>query len=139
MPIGIFRRCLAEALQLIAVKDCYEPRDRFLPIHAILSGTNLSGSPTAIPRGSRRCMRDGLVQRYSQGDYSLLLLQPRECVPFPSPRPLFPSWAVGYRVIDGAEADLRKEWTPPRYTPPSRCPFRKKGNPGVESKRVLWK
>jgi hypothetical protein len=105
--------CLGEALELVARKQCFLFRDRFFAIHVLLNRTVVPGASRALsPTESDICSwvwRSALTK----GDYSPLLLQPRENVAFSNPASEMPSWLVGHGSLDAAQWVLGNQLSSP--------------------------
>jgi hypothetical protein len=109
--------CLGEVMELVFLKQCQVFRDRFLAIHIILNPNPTPNDPPPIPGTDRDACSWVWRSALSKGDYSPLLLQPRECVSSSNPEPPYPSWLVGCRSVDGAEWDLGNQETAPKENP----------------------
>jgi hypothetical protein len=106
--------CLGEAVEVVAQKDCFLFRDRFIAIHILVSGDMLHNNSLPLPikeiEACAKVWRSALLKN----DYSPMLLQPRECVVTSNPEPGVPSFLVGHRSLDGAEWNLGNPIAPPR-------------------------
>jgi hypothetical protein len=95
--------CLGEVMELVSKKQCQVLRDRFLAMHIILNPNPALSEPSTIPGTDTDACSWVWRGALSRGDYSPLLLQPKECIPSSNPEPPLPSWLVGCRGLDGAE------------------------------------
>jgi hypothetical protein len=106
--------CLGEAVEVVAKKECFLFRDRFIAIHILINGNMLHNNSLPLPimeiDACAQVWRSALVKN----DYSPLLLQPRECVVASNPGTGVPSFLVGHRSLDGAEWNLGNLKAPPR-------------------------
>jgi hypothetical protein len=92
---GLKRLCLGEAFELVNKKCCFKERDRFLAIYLLLNPESAPSNRPEIPQSpSKACI---WLWRYAllKGDYSPLLLQPKELESSSNPGNETPSWAVG--------------------------------------------
>jgi hypothetical protein len=105
--------CLGEAVELVAKKECFFFRDRFIAIHILINGNTLHDNSLPLPimeiDACAQVWRSALVKN----DYSPLLLQPRECVVTSNPETGVPSFLVGHRSLDGAQWNLGDLKAPP--------------------------
>ena len=114
---GLKRFCLGEAFELVNKKCCFEERDRFLAIYLLLNPESAPTSRPEIPKStSEACF---WLWRYAllKGDYSPLLLQPKELVPASNPGDRIPSWGVGWDGLARAEWRLGDQKVGPTRSP----------------------
>ena len=111
---GSFRQmCLGEALELVARKQCQYFCDRFIAIYVILNREALPGNPAHIPTHDIDACAWVWRSAMQRGDFSPLLLHPRERHIDSNPGPGTPSWLVGCHSLDGAVWDLGNEISHP--------------------------
>jgi hypothetical protein len=103
---GTRQLCLGEAMELVARKQCQVFRDRFLAIYVLMNRHTSPCDSPPIPRPEDEACRWVWRNALCKGDYSALLLQPRECTPSSNPGPDCPSWLVGHQSLEGAEWDV---------------------------------
>ena len=106
--------CLGEAVEVVARKECFLFRDRFIAIHILINGNMLHNNSLPLPTmeidACAQVWRSALVKN----DYSALLLQPRECVVASNPGAGVPSFLVGHGSLNGAEWNLGNLIAPSR-------------------------
>jgi len=108
--------CLGEALELIARTKCQIFRDRFLAVNMLLHRHAPSPSDT-IPESSVEACRWVWETALKKGDFSPLLLQPRERHQQSNPDDVgLLSYLTGYNHLDAAEWDLGDQRIPPQCT-----------------------
>ncbi|KAK4159914.1 hypothetical protein QBC43DRAFT_326336 [Cladorrhinum sp. PSN259] len=107
--------CLGEALELIARTKCQVFRDRFLAINMILY-RNLPPRPeVTIPDSAVEACRWVWETALRNGDFSPLLLQPRELQQESNPPMGTPSWLAGHNDLTAAGWDLGSQRAPSQY------------------------
>jgi hypothetical protein len=111
---GPRQRCLGEAMELVARKQCQVFRDRFLAIHVLLNRDISPRDPVSIPERAIDACATIWRNALTKNDYSPLLLQPRECMPSSNPEPQVASFLIGHQSLDGVEWGLGNQKTPPR-------------------------
>ncbi|KAK1833405.1 hypothetical protein QBC39DRAFT_254443 [Podospora conica] len=101
---------LGEAIELIASKQCLFPRDRFIALDVMLDGQRTAwlpaGQAEGLPGpGIEAACAHVWRKALRKGDYSPLLLMPRESVAGsnPSAQAGLASWMVGYAGLDGVD------------------------------------
>lgn len=98
--------CLSEAVEVVAKKECFLFRDRFIAIYILINGNILYNNSLPLPimeiNTCAQVWRSALVKN----NYSPLLLQPREYIITLNPKTRVPSFLVGHRSLDGAEQNL---------------------------------
>jgi len=108
--------CLGEALELIARTKCQIFRDRFLAINMLLHRDAPPTSDT-IPGSSVEACRWVWETALNNGDFSPLLLQPRERHQQSNPHVVgLLSYLTGYNDLEAAEWGLGEQRAPPQYT-----------------------
>lgn len=114
---GWKRLCLGEAFELVNKKCCFEERDRFLAIYLLLNPESAPTNRPKIPQSpSEACF---WLWRYAllKGDYSPLLLQPKELELLSNPGDGIPSWAVGRDGLAMGEWRLGDQKAGPTRSP----------------------
>jgi hypothetical protein len=107
---GSFRQmCLGEAVELVTKKQCQYFRDRFIAIYVILNREALPSIAAHIPTHDTDTCAWVWRSAMQRGDFSPLLLHPRELHIDSNPGLGTPSWLVGCRSLDGAVWDLGDE------------------------------
>jgi hypothetical protein len=95
--------CLGEAVEVINRKRCFKEADRYLALYLILNPEVTPTSTPAIPRN----VLDACIWLWKhallKGDYSPLLIQPREIEQGSTPGERTPSWAVGWSGLKSGE------------------------------------
>lgn len=95
--------CLGEAVEVINRKQCFKEADRYLALYMILNPEVTPTSTTTIPRN----VSDACIWLWKhellKGDYSPLLIQPREIEQGSNPSERTPSWAVGWNGLKSGE------------------------------------
>ncbi|KAK4158785.1 hypothetical protein QBC43DRAFT_305185 [Cladorrhinum sp. PSN259] len=95
--------CLGEAVEVINRKQCFEETDRYLALYLILNPEATPTSALAIPPN----VSDACIWLWKhellKGDYSPLLIQPREIEQGSNPGESVPSWAVGCSGLKSGE------------------------------------
>ncbi|KAM7213440.1 hypothetical protein V8F06_011178 [Rhypophila decipiens] len=114
------RLCLGQAVELVILKGCQFPRDRLIVLDILLDGQQTGwwteeGRVSTLPAAEREACAHVWRKALEQGDYSPLLLQPRERVPESNPQPELASWLVGHPVLEGAEWGCGNQLEAPQY------------------------
>ena len=115
------RLCLGEAVELVILKGCQFPHDRLIVLDILLEGQQTrwvadEAVPT-LPTGEAEACSHIWRKALGQGDYSPLLLQPRERVPESNPGPGLASWLVAHSGLEGFEWRCGNQLEAPRYPP----------------------
>jgi hypothetical protein len=114
---GLKRLSLGEAFELVNKKCCFEERDRFLAIYLLLNPESAPTNRPEIPQSpTEACI---WLWRYAllKGDYSPLLLQPKELESSSNPGDGIPSWAVGWDGLAMGEWRLGDQKVGPTRSP----------------------
>ncbi|EPE31825.1 hypothetical protein GLAREA_11907 [Glarea lozoyensis ATCC 20868] len=102
--------CLGEAVEMIAKKDCFLFRDRFIAIQILTDKQVIENNVRALPLEEVEACEQVWKNALMNNDYSPLLLQPQERVVGSNPTMGLPSFLVGCHTFDGADwtlGDLR--------------------------------
>lgn len=116
------RLFLAAAMELLAGKECQYSRDRFVGLDMMLDGLRTAWLPAreaVLPDPEAEACAHVWLKALRQGDYSPLLLQPRERIlgSNPSIQSGLASWLVGHSGLEGAEWGYGIQHRPPKFFP----------------------
>ncbi|KAK0750229.1 hypothetical protein B0T18DRAFT_389688 [Schizothecium vesticola] len=116
------RPSLGETIELVASKQYQYSRDRFIALDVLLDGQRTSWQPVSeaiLPGPEAEACAHVWLKAFRQGDYTPLLLQPRESIPGtnPSTQPGLASWVVGHSGLEGVEWGYGSQETPPDLVP----------------------
>ncbi|KAG9197013.1 hypothetical protein G6514_002539 [Epicoccum nigrum] len=114
---GLNRLCLGEALELVNKKCCSEERDRLLAIYLLLNPESAPTNRPKIPKDSSEACFWLWKYALLKGDYSPLLLQPKELNLSSNPGDRIPSWAVGWNGLAKGEWRLGDQKVGPTRSP----------------------
>jgi hypothetical protein len=113
------RLFLGEAMELVASRQCQYSRDRFVALDVLLDGQRTAWLPAGeavLPAPAAEACAHVWLKALRRGDYSPLLLQPRERIPGSNPSTQ-PSWMVGRSGLEGVEWHCGSEEAPPDLVP----------------------
>lgn len=116
------RPFLTGAMELLASKECQYSRDRFVGLDMVLDGQRTAWWPASeavLPGPEAEACAHVWLKALRQGDYSPLLLQPRERIfgSNPSIHSGLASWLVGHSGLEGAEWGYGIQHRPPKSFP----------------------